>query len=80
MSTFKYRVMTRGSGVLEGKRASVSKAELLDYLKKSGHIVLKVEEIGGQKAGKLFSNLFLMSCITILSKIKDIIIQYFNFF
>ncbi|MBT3879546.1 MAG: type II secretion system F family protein [Candidatus Scalindua sp.] len=56
MSTFKYRVMTRGSGVLEGKRASVSKAELLDYLKKSGHIVLKVEEIGGQKAGKLFSN------------------------
>jgi general secretion pathway protein F len=48
--------MTRGSGVLEGKRASVSKAELLDYLKKSGHIVLKVEEIGGQKAGKLFSN------------------------
>jgi general secretion pathway protein F len=48
--------MTRGSGVLEGKRASGSKAELLDYLKKSGHIVLKVEEIGGQKAGKLFSN------------------------
>ena len=56
MSTFKYRVMTRGSGILEGKRASVSKAELLDYLKKSGHIVLKVEEVGGEKAGKLLSN------------------------
>ena len=49
MSTFKYRVMTRGSGVLEGKRTSVSKAELLDYLKKAGHIVLKVEEVGGEK-------------------------------
>ena len=56
MSTFKYRVMTRGSGVLEGKRASVSKAELLDYLKKSGHIVLKVEEVGGKKAGTFLSN------------------------
>lgn len=56
MSTFKYRVMTRGSGVLEGKRVSDSKAELLNYLKKSGHIVLKVEEVGGEKAGKLLSN------------------------
>ena len=56
MSTFKYRVMTRGSGGLEGKRAAVSKAELLAYLKKAGHIVLKVEEIGGEKTGKLLSN------------------------
>ncbi len=56
MSTFKYRVMTRGSGVLEGKRAAVSKAELLAYLKNAGHIVLKVEEVGGEKAGKFFSN------------------------
>ncbi|MCP4270051.1 MAG: type II secretion system F family protein [Candidatus Brocadiaceae bacterium] len=56
MSTFKYRVMTRGSGVLEGKRAAVSKAELLAYLKNAGHIVLKIEEVGGEKAGKFFSN------------------------
>jgi len=48
--------MTRGSGVLEGKRAAVSKAELLAYLKKAGHIVLKVEEVGGGKSGKLLSN------------------------
>ncbi len=53
MSTFKYRVMTRGSGVLEGKGACVSKAELLDYLKKCGDIVLKVEEFGGEKTGKI---------------------------
>lgn len=56
MSTFKYRVMTRGSGVLEGKRSAVSKAELLSYLKKAGHIVLKVEEVGSKKDGKFLSN------------------------
>ena len=56
MSTFKYRVLTRGSAVLEGKRASVSKGELIDYLKKSGHIVLKVEEVGGAKTSRIFSD------------------------
>ena len=56
MSTFKYRVLTRGSAVLEGKRASVSKDELINYLKKSGHIVLKVEEIGGAKTTWFFSD------------------------
>ncbi len=56
MSTFKYRILTKGSAVLEGKRASVSKGELIDYLKKSGHIVLKVEEIGGAKTSRFFSD------------------------
>jgi general secretion pathway protein F len=56
MSTFKYRVLTRGSAILEGKRASVSKGELIDYLKKSGHIVLKVEEVGGAKTSRIFSD------------------------
>jgi len=56
MSTFKYRVLTKGSAVLEGKRASVSKGELIDYLKKSGHIVLKVEEVGGAKTSRIFSD------------------------
>ena len=56
MSTFKYRVLTRGSAILEGKRASVNKGELINYLKKSGHIVLKVEEVGGAKAGRIFSD------------------------
>ncbi len=48
--------MTKGSGVLEGKRVAVSKAELLAYLKKAGHIVLKIEEVGSEKSGKLLSN------------------------
>ena len=56
MSTFKYRVLTRGSAILEGKRASVGKRELIDYLKKSGHIVLKVEEVGGAKTSRIFSD------------------------
>lgn len=56
MSTFKYRVIAKGSAVLEGKMASVSREELIKSLKKSGHIVLKVEEIGRAKARSLFSN------------------------
>ena len=55
MSTYKYRVMTKGSGVLEGKRVSASKGELLNYLKKSGHIVLKVEEIGVARTSSFLS-------------------------
>ena len=56
MSTYKYRVMTKGSGILEGKRVSSSKGELLNYLKKSGHIVLKVEEVGVAKTGSFLSS------------------------
>ncbi len=56
MSTFKYRVLTRGSAVVEGKKASLSRVELIDYLKKSGYIVLKVEEIDGSRAGRIFSD------------------------
>ncbi len=57
MSTFKYRIMTRGSAVVEGKRASPSRGELIDYLKKSGYIVLKVEEeVDGSMAAGIFSD------------------------
>ncbi len=57
MSMFKYRIMTRGSAVVEGKKASLSRGELIDYLKKSGYIVLKVEEeVDGSRAGRIFSD------------------------
>ena len=57
MSTFKYRVLTRGSAVVEGKKASLSRGELIDYLKKSGYIVLKVEEeVDGSRAAGIFSD------------------------
>ncbi len=57
MSTFKYRVLTRGSAVVEGKKASLSRVELIDYLKKSGYIVLKVEEeVDGSRAAGIFSD------------------------
>jgi general secretion pathway protein F len=49
--------MTRGSAVVEGKRASPSRGELIDYLKKSGYIVLKVEEeVDGSMAAGIFSD------------------------
>ncbi|MHC4184203.1 MAG: type II secretion system F family protein [Planctomycetota bacterium] len=56
MSTFKYRILAKGSAVIEGKKASVSKGELIDSLKKSGHIVLKVEEVDGSRASGIFSD------------------------
>ena len=57
MSTFKYRILAKGSAVVEGKRSSPSRGELIDYLKKSGYIVLKVEEeVGGSRVAGIFSN------------------------
>ncbi|MFQ5963526.1 MAG: type II secretion system F family protein [Candidatus Scalinduaceae bacterium] len=58
MSTFKYRILTKGSAVIEGKRTAESKIELVDYLKKSGYIVLKVQEIEDSKGLWVFSDRF----------------------
>ena len=41
---------------MEGKRAAESKDGLIDYLKKSGYIVLKVQEIEASRRGKLLTN------------------------
>lgn len=54
MSTFKYRILTKGSAVVEGKKTAENKVELIDYLKKSGYIVLKVKEIEDSKRLKIF--------------------------
>lgn len=56
MNTYKYRILTKGSAVVEGKRAAESKAKLIDYLKQSGYIVLKVQEAEVAKGSKLFAN------------------------
>jgi len=56
MGTYKYRILTKGSAVIEGKRAAESKAKLIDYLKKSGYIVLKIKEVEDSKGWTLFSN------------------------
>ncbi len=56
MGTYKYRILTKGSAVIEGKRVAESKAKLIDYLKKSGYIVLKIKEVEESKGWTLFSN------------------------
>lgn len=56
MGTYKYRILTKGSAVIEGKRAAESKTKLIDYLKKSGYIVLKIKEVEESRGWTLFSN------------------------
>lgn len=56
MSTYKYRILTKGSAVIDGKRAAENKIELINYLKKSGYIVLKVQEVTDSKGIKVFSD------------------------
>jgi general secretion pathway protein F len=56
MSTYKYRILTKGSAVIEGKKTAENKIELINYLKKSGYIVLKVQEVGDSKGIKAFSD------------------------
>ena len=57
MSTFKYRILTRGSAVVEGKKTVGSKAELIAFLKKSGYVVLNVEEVKASRKSNFFSDL-----------------------
>ncbi len=56
MSTYKYRILAKGSAVIEGKRTAENKIELINYLKKSGYIVLKIQEIGESKGVKIFAD------------------------
>lgn len=56
MNTYKYRILTKGSAVVEGKRPAENKAKLIEYLKKSGFIVLKIQEIEDSTGKGLFSN------------------------
>mgnify|MGYP003488404099 FL=1 len=56
MSTFKYRILTRGSAVVEGKKTVGSKAELIAFLKKSGYVVLNVQEVKSSRKSNFFSD------------------------
>lgn len=49
MIAFKYRAITSGKQVIEGNKEATSKAALIKDLKKSGHIVLEVRDVGGHK-------------------------------
>ncbi|HHT9132609.1 MAG TPA: type II secretion system F family protein [Candidatus Tripitaka californicus] len=49
MTAFRYRAITSGKQLVEGNKESPSKAELIQELKRSGHIVLEVQDIGWHK-------------------------------
>ncbi len=49
MIAFKYRAITSGKQVIEGNKEATSKAALIKELRKSGHIVLEVRDVGGHK-------------------------------
>jgi general secretion pathway protein F len=56
MNTYKYRILGKGSAVIEGKKTAENKIELINYLKKSGYIVLKVQEVEKSKGVKILSD------------------------
>ncbi|MCF6157594.1 MAG: type II secretion system F family protein [wastewater metagenome] len=49
MSTFKYRLLTTSSGIIEGEKEAASKADLVNELRRSGHIILHINQIDKNK-------------------------------
>ncbi|HHT9125588.1 MAG TPA: type II secretion system F family protein [Candidatus Brocadiia bacterium] len=49
MSLFKYRVLTTGSSVIEGKKDALTQMDLISDLRKSGYVVLKVQKVGEER-------------------------------
>ena len=56
MSTFKYKLLTSSSGVIEGEKEAISKLELINDLRKSGHIILNIDQVDKNKKFGLFLN------------------------
>ncbi|MBE7444133.1 MAG: type II secretion system F family protein [Planctomycetia bacterium] len=49
MSIFKYKLLTTSSGIVEGEKEALSKVELISELRKSGHIILHIEQADKNK-------------------------------
>lgn len=45
MATFKYRLLTKSREIVEDKKDAASEKELVNGLRKSGHVVLKVQQL-----------------------------------
>ncbi|MFN3532784.1 MAG: type II secretion system F family protein [Candidatus Brocadia sp.] len=56
MSTFKYRLLTTSSGIIEGEKDAPSKADLINDLRKSGHIILNIQQADKNKKFGFFLN------------------------
>lgn len=49
MSTYKYRLLTTSSGIVEGEKEAASKIDLINDLRKSGHIILHISQVDKNK-------------------------------
>ncbi len=49
MSIFKYRLLSTSSGVIEGEKEAVSKVDLINELRKSGHVILSIQQVEKNK-------------------------------
>src|SRR3989339_384395 len=56
MSKFKYKLLTSSSGIVEGEKDAISKAELINELRKSGQIILNIQQVTKDKKLGLFTN------------------------
>lgn len=56
MSTFKYRLLTSSSSIIEGEKEAASKVDLINDFRKSGHIILHVYQVDKNKKFGLLLN------------------------
>lgn len=56
MSKFKYRLLTTSSGIIEGEKDAPSKADLINDLRKSGHVILNIQQADRNKKLGFFLN------------------------
>src|SRR3972149_4588610 len=56
MSAFKYKLLTSSSGVIEGEKEAIGKLELINDLRKSGHVILNIQQVDKNKKFGLFLN------------------------
>ncbi|MEK6634754.1 MAG: type II secretion system F family protein [Planctomycetota bacterium] len=56
MTKFKYKLLTSSSGTVEGEKEAISKADLINELRKSGQIILNIQQVTKDKKLGLFTN------------------------
>lgn len=56
MSTFRYKLLTASSGIVEGEKEALSRADLITELRKSGNIILHIQQADKNKKFGFFLN------------------------
>lgn len=49
MATYKYRVLTKSKEIIEGRKEAASNKDLVNELRKSGHIILKINQVSDEQ-------------------------------